>query len=175
MSNYFRLEGKDRMSEMSRAEGWAPTRSEPILGKAYHTKDVSAQSHTYQALSNHLHLYSNLCMKLALPLPPIWAQLELGHQQGLVLINLLIHAASTSLIFLLLLWERKLKKELPGMMHPAAVSSEFQKARAEVWWDLAKMDNVKGGSGTWNTAATGQGSDSWARNLDCNTLSEAWK
>lgn len=96
----------------------------------------------------HLHLYSNLSMKLALPLPPIRAQLELGHQQGLVLINLLIHAVSTGLIFLLLLWERKLKKELPGMMHPAAVSSEFQKARAEVWWDLAKMENVKGGSGT---------------------------
>lgn len=137
---------QDKMSEMSWAEGWAPTRSEAILGKGCNTKAISAQSHTYQALSNHL--YSNVCLKLALPLPPIWAQLELGHQQGLVLINLSIYAASTGLIFLLLLWERKLKRELPGMVHPAAVSSEFQKARAEVWWDLAKMENVKGGSGT---------------------------
>lgn len=144
MSNPFRLEGKDSISEMS----WAPTKSESTLSKAYNTKDVSAKSHIYQALSNHLHLYSDVCMKIALPLPPIWAQLELGHQQGLALINLLIHAASTGLIFLLLLWERKLKKELPGMVHPAAVSSEFQKARAEVWWGLAKMENVEEGLGT---------------------------
>lgn len=60
------------------------------------------------------------------------------------------------------------------MVHPAAVSSEFQKARAEygeTWlkWKMLRGDRVH------KTAATGQGSDSWARNLDCNTLLEAWK
>jgi len=34
------------------------------------------------------------------------------------------------------------------MVRPAAVSSEFQRARAEVWRDLAKMENFKGGPGT---------------------------
>lgn len=52
------------------------------------------------------------------------------------------------------------------MVRPAAVSSEFQRVRAEVCRDLVKMENVKGGLGTQNTAATGQGSDSWARSLD---------
>lgn len=30
------------------------------------------------------------------------------------------------------------------MVRPAAVSSEFQRVRVEVWRDLAKMENVKG-------------------------------
>lgn len=102
-------EGKER-SQMSWAEGWAPARSEPILSKACNTSDLSVQSHTSQALSNHLHLNQKVCVELALPLPPIWAELEWGHQQRLVLINLLIHAASTNLIFLLWLWERKIKE-----------------------------------------------------------------
>lgn len=44
--------------------------------------------------------------------------------------------------------KEKLKKELPGMVWPAAVSSEFERARAEVCRDLAEMENVKGRSGT---------------------------
>lgn len=108
--------------------------------KTYNTKDLSVHFHTSQDTSNLLYLNAKV--------PPIWAKLELVHQQGLVLINLLIHAALTSLFFYYYCEREKLKKELPGMVQPAAVSSEFQRARAEVWRVLAKMENFKGGLGT---------------------------
>ena len=85
-------------------------RQGPIHCEAYITQGLVLRSHISQALSNCLHHNSKVCVELALPLPPIRAELDMGHQWGLVLINLLIHATSTSLIFLLLLFERKIKE-----------------------------------------------------------------
>lgn len=90
-------------------------------------------------------------MKLALPLPPIRAQLGLGHQQGLVLINLPIHAVSTGLIFFIIAVREKIKEGVAW--HGASCSCFIWISEGEsgIWWDLAKMENVKGGSGTKNS------------------------